>query len=583
VARTIHWSNYGDIPTLEYPKSTTDTHHTDIAAFVDYIVDVARLGDYPAPRRPWLDALPERIDLGTLLPSAVSATRQDTLASSRRSLGVPIGIADLPSAQAQEIFIFDLAEGGNWALAGGPRSGKTSVLLTIATALAVNLDTRDVNIYCLDFGGGGLLALSELPHVGAVIRSSESERLEAWVVKLVGEHRRRQNLLSESNVANILEFREKAAGENALPFILVLIDRWEMIVQEFVPESGSSVLLELSRLIREGSNTGISFVVTGDRGLLTDRVFSHFAVRAALKLADKNDYRLIDLLPKDIGDAIPPGRLIRARDGVEVQIALWPRNEGDSMRDSLHVLSQTFKATSTTAQLRVDALPDRITTKLAATLPVSPLSDPDARFAVAVCGDTLSRLCMDPRRTIPGFAIAGPRASGRTTTAIQLTREAADFGWRIHILAEASLSLYRSVFGGSVDYISHESVATPGDLLGTFETGNHVIVIDDSERFFRSPLDIALAEVLARTTNLRVVITGSIEDFVNDLRGVGSLCKRSQTGLILRPASVLDGQVFGQRIERTMLGGPPGRGQFFIRGAQVRAQIVGLDSANPKE
>jgi S-DNA-T family DNA segregation ATPase FtsK/SpoIIIE len=574
VARTVAWPRYGDVPDLEYATSASDAHRTDIAAFVAYVGRVSELGEYPVPRRPWLDALPDTIELTSLLPSTAPVARHDTLTIPRRTLSVPIGLADFPSRQVQEVLSYDIARGENWAIVGGPRSGKTSALLTMASSLAINLDTSDVSLYGLDFGGGGLLAMEELPHVGAVIRSSESERLEAWIVKLVDEHRRRQNLLSAAGAANIVEYREQTSTDSPLPYMGILIDRWEMINQIFPPESGSAILSELSRLIREGSTAGISFVVTGDRGLLTDRVFSHFAMRTALNLADKNDYRLIDLLPKDIADASPPGRLVRARDGVEIQLAQWPRNDGETARSSLRAVAEGLHVQPAVGQLRVDPLPDRITLLQALALPLHPLSDSDAATPVAVCGDVLARLCMDPRRTKPGFAVAGPRGSGRTTAALRMASAASDLGWRVHVFAEASLSLYHSAFDDTVDYLNYESNSSPEELSEILGHGDHVIIIDDSERFFRSPLDTALTELLGSAPNLRVIITGSVEDFVNDLRGVAALCKRSQTGIILRPASVLDGQMFGQRIERTMLGGPPGRGQLFLRGNQLRAQVI---------
>ena len=583
IARALRWSNYGDVPDLEYAKSASVSHHTDIAALVAYIERVADLGNYTVPRRPWLDALPDTIELSSLNSSATPLTRNDTLTIPRRTLNVPIGLADLPSSQAQEALNFDIARGESWAVVGGPRSGKTSALITISSALAINLDATEVSLYGLDFGGGGLLPLDELPHVGAVIRSNESERLEAWIAKLVDEHRRRQNLLSAVGAANIVEYRDQMPTGESLPYILILIDRWEMANQVYPPESGSAVLPELSRLIREGSTAGISFVVTGDRGLLTDRVFSHFAVRAALNLADKNDYRLIDLLPKDIADSPPPGRLVRARDGVEIQLALWPRQDGDTVRTSLRAVAKGLQVQPAVGQLRVDPLPDRISMQKASALPVHPLSDSDVVLPVAVCGDVLSRLSLDPRRTKPGFAVAGPRGSGRTTTAIRLASAALDLKWHVHVMADASLHVYHSIFGDAVNYFDNESITRPDTLLESLGGGDDLIVIDDSERFFNSPLDMALKDLLATSTNLRVIVTGSVEDFVNDFRGVASVCKRSQTGFILRPASVLDGQMFGQRIERTMLGGPPGRGQLFIRGGQLRAQVIELDSADPKE
>ncbi|MGV0803604.1 FtsK/SpoIIIE domain-containing protein, partial [Mycolicibacterium elephantis] len=56
---------------------------------------------------------------------------------------------------------------GNVAIVGAPRSGKSTALRTMMLALASN-DPTEVGFYCLDFGGGALSSLRELPHVGAV-------------------------------------------------------------------------------------------------------------------------------------------------------------------------------------------------------------------------------------------------------------------------------------------------------------------------------------------------------------------------------------------------------------------------------
>ena len=46
-----------------------------------------------------------------------------------------IGLVDLPDRQAQEPLELDLGEGGAWLVVGGPRSGRTTALRTIATKL----------------------------------------------------------------------------------------------------------------------------------------------------------------------------------------------------------------------------------------------------------------------------------------------------------------------------------------------------------------------------------------------------------------------------------------------------------------
>jgi hypothetical protein len=104
--------------------------------------------------------------------------------------------------------------------------------------------------------------------------------------------------------------------------------------------------------------------------------------------------------------------------------------------------------------------------------------------------------------------------------------------------------------------------------------GGNLVIVDDTDHFFRSPLDTVLTELLQMNAALRVVVVGTPEDLANDVRGTAAACKRSMYGLILRPQNSIDGQLFGQRIEKSHLGGPVGRGQLFVGGRQVRVQVI---------
>ena len=55
-------------------------------------------------------------------------------------------------------------------MVGAPQSGKSTALRTLICALALTHTPAEVQVYCLDFGGGGLAALRDLPHVGGVDR-----------------------------------------------------------------------------------------------------------------------------------------------------------------------------------------------------------------------------------------------------------------------------------------------------------------------------------------------------------------------------------------------------------------------------
>jgi S-DNA-T family DNA segregation ATPase FtsK/SpoIIIE len=568
------WNLFGQSPSLNTKVPGVDAQKIDLGVLSSLISEAAEKEGFAKPRRPWLDPLEDRVSLMKLLDKPVGTLTKKRSRTLTDDVSVPIGLIDLPASQAQSTFSYDLADPGNWGIAGGAHSGKTGTLLVIAASIALQLSPSDVQIYGLDLAGGGLLLLESIPHCGGVFRANDTERFEQFVRKLSQEHKRRQGEFAKLGVANILEQRRRASLGESLPFILVLIDRWELVNQEFSPESGSPVHAELSRLIREASTTGIRFVLTGDRGLLSDRIFSHLSHRLALRLSDLNDYRLIDLQPKSISTEMNPGRAIRAGDGAEIQFATVQSGTSSAAREEVERAIRSWPRERPHGQLRVDLKPERITNVEALILPFSTLGDANAKVALGVEGDELSRIAISVSAHRPGFLVAGARQSGRTTAAAHLAREALQEDMKVVIIAESSQPRYLELLGESVTYIDSPMMQERITAFKDSLAGSNLVIVDDTDQFFRSPMDTALTEVLQMNAALRVVVVGTPEDLANDLRGTAAACKRSMYGLILRPQNSIDGQLFGQRIEKSHLGGPVGRGQLFVGGRQVRVQVI---------
>ena len=98
---------------------------------------------------------------------------------------MPIGIVDRPFEQSRTPLIVDLSgAAGNVAVVGAPQTGKSTALRTLITALAATHDPGQVQFYCLDFGGGGLASVGDLPHVGAVAGRSDTELVGRMVAEM---------------------------------------------------------------------------------------------------------------------------------------------------------------------------------------------------------------------------------------------------------------------------------------------------------------------------------------------------------------------------------------------------------------
>ncbi len=124
---------------------------------------------------------------------------------------MPFGIMDVPARQAREPMALDLARGGHIVVAGAARTGRSTVLRTIAGSIAARESASDVHIYAIDCGTGSLLPLAGLPHCGAVVTRDQTDRVERLIGKLRGEIGRRQQLLAASGFASLAEQRASAA------------------------------------------------------------------------------------------------------------------------------------------------------------------------------------------------------------------------------------------------------------------------------------------------------------------------------------------------------------------------------------
>ena len=105
--------------------------------------------------------------------AAPSATRSCTA-----PLQVPVAVVDKPFEQRRDLLWLALAgAAGHVAVVGAPRAAASPPLLrTLICALALTHTPAEAQFYCLDFGGGTLAALRDLPHVGGVSGRADDDR-----------------------------------------------------------------------------------------------------------------------------------------------------------------------------------------------------------------------------------------------------------------------------------------------------------------------------------------------------------------------------------------------------------------------
>ena len=152
-------------------------------------------------------------------------------------LQTPIGIGADGSPLVLDLK--DLAAGGmgpHGMLVGATGSGKSELLRSLVTGLAVRHDPRLVNFVLVDFKGGAAFAdLADLPHTVGLITNlaDELSLVDRMQAALRGELHRRQQLLRDAgNLDSIRDYHatQAASGFPAdlpdLPYLLVIVDEF---------------------------------------------------------------------------------------------------------------------------------------------------------------------------------------------------------------------------------------------------------------------------------------------------------------------------------------------------------------------
>nr|WSZ98816.1 type VII secretion protein EccCa [Streptomyces sp. NBC_00857] len=279
-------------------------------ALADTVLDVIvrRLDGQGVPaHQVWLPPLDEAPTLDQLLPGiAMTADRglSATEYSRPGGLTVPLGLIDKPFEQRREVLYRDFSgAAGHMLVVGGPQSGKSTLMRTLISSFALTHTPHEVQFYALDFGGGGLSSLSDLPHVGGVASRLDPERVRRAVAEVLGVLNRREEFFRANGIDSISTYRRKrAAGElpgEAWGDVFLIIDGWGGFKNDYD-------MLEpvISDITARGLGYGVHVVITAAR---------YMEARAALKdqMLGRLELRLGDVMDSEfdrkVAANVPPG------------------------------------------------------------------------------------------------------------------------------------------------------------------------------------------------------------------------------------------------------------------------------------
>ena len=202
--------------------------------------------------------------------------------------------------------------------------------------------------------------------------------------------------------------------------------------------------------------------------------------------------------------------------------------------------------------------------------------------APAVGGDHLGPLDLDLDEMGGTFLVCGPQRSGRSTALAAIVAGLAgraDGSLPVLALAPRPSPL-RDLAGtpGVLGVLTGDPADLALRVADAAVTGSIALVVDDGELLGAHALTEAL-EVFARTArdSGSVLVAAATTDDVlaNPYRGWLATVRRPRSGLLLNPATHVDGEVFGLRLARSVAGNwPPGRALLVRRGEITPAQVV---------
>src|SRR5690606_31278506 len=216
-------------------------------------------------------------------------------------LWLPIGVIDKPYEQRRDVLLVDLAGAqGNMAVVGGPQSGKSTTLRTVIMAAAATHTPEQVQFYCLDFGGGTLAGLADLPHVGSVAGRMDVDRVRRTLAEITTLLRHREERFRALGIESIHEFRRRKAelltrspeeraadplSEDQFGDVFLVVDGWSTVRGEFDMLEPS-----FNALAAQGLSYGIHLIISASRWPeIRPAVKDLIGTRLELRLGDPSD------------------------------------------------------------------------------------------------------------------------------------------------------------------------------------------------------------------------------------------------------------------------------------------------------
>ncbi|MCU1547518.1 MAG: hypothetical protein JWO29_469 [Arthrobacter sp.] len=466
---------------------------------------------------------------------------------------VRLGRVDLPEQQRVAELRWLPAEHGHLGLVGGTAgSGDRAVALAVDQLLT---GEEEFHLYILD-AAGSFDAATTSPRVGAV----------------VGLHELRRAVRVLERIAAEVTWRLSAPALKETPRLVLVLSGWGSWVSAFrsCPLAWAEDLVQ--DIVRDGAKAGITVVVSGERELVTSRFFASLPNRVFFPAGSTEEARLA--WPRLPAVEAKPGRVAvfgtfvesPSSDGHIGQLFELPppaERRSGAVRwrpfrvDALPVLVTVSEVLAGFGFTRPGARPsglraDAPVATLAAARP--PMPSPGS-LCIGVGGDELRPFTVPvPAGCV--LAVLGGPASGKSSLLAALPGlNPSAGGWLVP--------------GPGTDPEQYWSEAHASAVAGTLDR-NATALVDD--------IDLRSTETNARLFGLNslgwsVIMTAGFGPAFHQKVPLALNARSQGRGILLRPRSLLDGELFGVRFELEH-GPPPGRAVVILDGRAAAVQLA---------
>ena len=293
------------------------------------------IGKGPEAHQVWLPPLDVPDTLDELMPDLVEHPELGLTSQQWRNvpgLVIPLGTVDRPREQRRDTMTLNLTgAAGHVAVVGGPRSGKSTLLRSIVTSMALVTTPMESQFFVLDFGGGTFAPLTRLPHVSGVATRSEPDVVRRVMAEVEGIVDRREAYFRENGIDSIETYRSRRAqgrADDGWGDVFLVIDGWSTLRAEF-----DDLEMEIQQLAARGLTFGLHIVTASTRWAdYRAAMRDVFGSKLELRLGDPLDSEV----DRKVAALVPVGRPGRGLVPSKLHfLGALPRIDGDGSADTL--------------------------------------------------------------------------------------------------------------------------------------------------------------------------------------------------------------------------------------------------------